>query len=161
MKTLSFCILVIALATASLKVSAQSPAPYGAPITLEQARKIVSAAEAEARRNSWNVVIAVVDPGGHLVLLHRLDNTQFGSVEVARQKAWSAAAFRRSTKAFQDVLAAGGEGLRILKIEGALPAEGGLPIIVDGKVIGAIGVSGVTSQQDNQIAQAGLDSLKK
>jgi glc operon protein GlcG len=139
---------------------AQAPTPYGAPITLAQARKAAAGAEAEARKNNWNVVIAIVDPGGHLVLLHRLDDTQFGSVEVARQKAYSAAAFRRPTKAFEDVLASGGSGARILKVEGAVPSEGGLPIVINGKIVGAIGISGVTAQQDGQIAQAGVDALK-
>jgi uncharacterized protein GlcG (DUF336 family) len=139
---------------------AQQALPYGSAITLEAARKVVAGAEAKAKKEGWNVVIAVVDTGGHLVLLERLDNTQFGSVEVARQKAWSAAAFRRPTKAFQDVVAAGGDGLRILKLEGAVPLEGGVPLVVDGKIVGAIGVSGVTSQQDGQIAQAGVEALK-
>jgi uncharacterized protein GlcG (DUF336 family) len=134
-------------------VSAQTP--YGPPVTLAQARTVAAAAEAVAAENAWNVVIAVVDSGGHLVLLQRMDNTQFGSVEVARQKAWSAAAFRRPTKAFQDVLAAGGDGLRILEIEGAQALEGGVPLVADGKIIGAIGVSGVTGEQDAQIAAAG------
>jgi glc operon protein GlcG len=146
---------------ATLTAGAQTPtAPYGPPITLEQAKKVLAGAEAEARKNNWNVVIAIQDSGGHLVLLQRLDNTQFGSVQIAQQKAYSAVAFRRPTKVFQDGVAAGGEGLRLLKLEGATPVEGGLPIIVDGKVIGAIGVSGVTSQQDNQIAKAGADALK-
>lgn len=135
--------------------------PYGAPITLEQAKKAVAAAEAEARKNNWNVVIAVLDSGGHLVVLQRLDNTQFASVEIAQQKAYSAVAFRRPTKVFQDALAAGGEGLRLLKLSGATPVEGGLPIIVEGRIVGGIGVSGVTSQQDNQIAKAGADALAK
>ena len=141
--------------------NAQTPTtPYGAPINLEQAKKVVAAAEAEARKNSWNVVIAVLDSGGHLVLLQRLDNTQFASVEVAQQKAYSAVAFRRPTKVFQDGVAAGGEGLRLLKLAGATPVEGGLPLIADGKLVGSIGVSGVTSQQDNQIAKAGAVALK-
>jgi glc operon protein GlcG len=152
------CTLVL---FATLTARAQTPtAPYGPPITLEQAKKVLAGAEAEARKNNWNVVIAIQDSGGHLVLLQRLDNTQFGSVQIAQQKAYSAVAFRRPTKVFQDGIAAGGEGLRLLKLEGATPVEGGLPIIVDGKVIGAIGVSGVTSQQDNQIAKAGADALK-
>ncbi len=148
------------LSIVPLATQAQTPTtPYGAPVTLEQARKVVAAAEAEARKNNWNVVIAVLDSGGHLVLLQRLDNTQFASVEIAQQKAYSAVAFRRPTKVFQDALAAGGEGLRLLKLQGATPVEGGLPIIVEGKIIGAIGVSGVTSQQDNQIAKSGADGL--
>ncbi len=141
--------------------AAQTPAmAYGAPINLEQAKKVLAGAEAEARKNSWNVVIAILDSGGHLVLLQRLDNTQFASIEVAQQKAYSAVAFRRPTKVFQDGVAAGGEGLRILKLAGATPVEGGLPLILEGKIVGAIGVSGVTSQQDNQIAKAGADALK-
>lgn len=140
---------------------AQTPTtPYGAPINLEQAKKVLAGAEAEARKNSWNVVIAILDSGGHLVLLQRLDNTQFASIEVAQQKAYSAVAFRRPTKVFQDGVAAGGEGLRLLRLAGATPIEGGLPLIFDGKIVGAIGVSGVTSQQDNQIAKAGADTLK-
>jgi glc operon protein GlcG len=136
------------------------PVPeYGPNITLEQARKVMAAAQAEARTNQWNVVIAIVDAGGHLVMLERMDHTQFGSVEVARQKAWSSAAFRRPTKVFQDILAAGGEGTRILAVQGASPVEGGLPILVDGKIVGAIGVSGVTSQQDGVIALAGVRAL--
>ena len=157
-KWLAGCCLALALAT--LPARAQTPPPYGAPIALEQARKVVAAAEAEARRNGWNVVIAVVDGAGHLVLLERLDNTQVGSVEVARGKAWTSAAFRRPTKAFEDMVAAGGAGLKVLTLQGVVAAEGGLPIVADGKLIGAIGVSGMTSQQDGQIAAAGAAVLK-
>jgi len=156
------CALFLVLASLFVTaVAAQTPTtPYGAPITLDQAKKVLAGAEAEARKNNWNVVIAILDSGGHLVLLQRLDNTQFASVEVAQQKAYSAVAFRRPTKLFQDGVAAGGEGLRILKLAGATPVEGGLPLIFDGKLVGSIGVSGVTSQQDNQIAKAGADALK-
>ena len=157
-KWLAACCVALALATVPAR--AQTPPSYGAPITLEQARKVVAAAEAEARRNGWNVVIAVVDGAGHLVLLERLDNTQVGSVEVARGKAWTSAAFRRPTKAFEDMVAGGGSGLRVLTLPGVVAAEGGLPILVDGKLIGAIGVSGGTSQQDGQIAAAGAAALK-
>ena len=153
-------VMAVALCLAAATVSAQAPPPYGMAITLDQAKKALAGAEAEARKNSWNVVIAVVDPGGHLVALQRMDNVQFGSIEVARQKAFSAAAFRRPTKAFEDVLAGGGAGLRILRVEGASPLEGGMPIVVEGKVVGAIGVSGVTSQQDAQIGKAGADAVK-
>jgi glc operon protein GlcG len=139
----------------------QEPMPYGPTITLEQAKEVVAGAEGEAQRNNWPVVIAIVDTGGNLVMLQRLDNAQFGSLEVARQKAWSAAAFRRPTKVFEEGIAGGGAGLRILALEGATPLEGGIPIAVDGQIVGAIGVSGVTSQQDAQIAQAGIDSLTK
>lgn len=126
-------------------------------LTLEGAKKIAAAAEAEAKKNKWNVVIAIVDEGGYLVYLQRMDDVQTASIEIALKKAQSAAAFRRPTKAFEDQLVGGRAA--ILKLPGAMPFEGGLPVVVDGKVIGAIGVSGVTAQQDGQIAKAGLDAL--
>jgi uncharacterized protein GlcG (DUF336 family) len=159
-KRRTLALLFVAMVLAIVATAQTPTTPYGAPISLEQAKKVVAAAEAEARKNNWNVVIAVLDSGGHLVLLQRLDNTQFASVEVAQQKAYSAVAFRRPTKVFQDGVAAGGEGLRLLKLAGATPVEGGLPLIAEGKLVGSIGVSGVTSQQDNQIAKAGADTLK-
>lgn len=159
-KWLAGCCVALALAALPARAQTPTPPPYGAPIALEQARKVVAAAEAEARRNGWNVVIAVVDGAGHLVLLERLDNTQVGSVEVARGKAWTSAAFRRPTKAFEDMVAAGGAGLKVLTLQGVVAAEGGVPIVLDGKLIGAIGVSGMTSQQDGQIAAAGAAVLK-
>src|SRR2546421_497962 len=122
------------------------PPAYGTPISLEQAKKVMAGAEAEAKKNSWNVAIAIHDSGGNLVMLQRLDGTQFGSTEVAKDKAYSAVAFRRPTKAFQDAIEQGGSNLRPLKLSGASPLEGGIPIVVDGKLIGSIGVSGVTSQ---------------
>ena len=137
------------------------PPAYGTPITLDQAKKALAAAEAEAKKNNWNVVISIVDTSGQLVTMSRLDNTQFGSVEVAREKAYSSVAFRRPTKVFQDAIAKGGENVRLLGLTGASLLEGGIPIVVDGKIVGGIGVSGVTSAQDAQIAQAGIDALKK
>jgi uncharacterized protein GlcG (DUF336 family) len=150
--------VVVFAATAAAQ---QAPPEYGPAITLEQAKKIMAGAEAEAVKNKWNVVITIVDAGGNLVMVHRLDNTQFGSVEVAREKAFSAVAFRRPTKVFQDLVGQGGANLRLLNLTGGSVLEGGIPIIVGGKVIGGIGVSGVTSQQDAQIAQAGIDALAK
>ncbi len=162
MKIIAAVLLVLTTSVLAVHVEAQGPPPpYGAPISLEQAKKVLGGAEAEAKKNNWNVVISVVDPGGQLVAMSRLDNTQFGSIEVAREKAYSAVAFRRPTKAFQDAVAQGGENLRILRLSGASPLEGGIPIVVDGKIIGAVGVSGVTSQQDGQIARAGLEALSK
>ncbi len=129
---------------------------YGPSITLEHARKISAAAQQEARDNGWLMVVAIMDAGGHLVLLERMDGAQFGSVQVAQDKARSAVAFRRPTKAFHDMVAAGGEGLRMLAMSGAVPIDGGLPILVGGAVIGSIGISGGTSAQDGQVAQAAL-----
>ena len=153
--------LVLLFLVATLPVlRAQTDVPYGAPIALADAKKAIVAAQAEAVKNKWNVAIAIVDSGGHLVAFERHDSTQFGSVEVAQEKARTAAAFRRSSKAFQDTVAAGGEGVRILKLPGALPIEGGLPLVMGGRIVGAIGVSGVTSAQDGQIAAAGVAGLK-
>lgn len=140
---------------------AQAQMPqYGANINLEQARKAAVAADAEARKNNWPMAIAVVDTAGQLVYFQRADNTQTASVQVAQDKAVSSAMFRRPSKAFQDVVAGGGAGLRILGLRGASPVEGGIPIVVDGKIIGAIGVSGATSEQDGQCAKAGVDAVK-
>ena len=127
-------------------------------LTLEGAKAIAAAAEAEAVKNKWNVVIAILDETGSPIYLQRMDDTQVGSVEVAMQKAKSAFLFRRPTKAFEDGVAGGRAAL--LRLPGAMPIEGGLPIQVGGQTIGAIGVSGVTSQQDGQIAAAGLAVLK-
>jgi glc operon protein GlcG len=163
MKKVVSLAIVAAIMLSAVVVLAQAPPPppsYGAPITLAQAKKVMAGAEAEADKNKWPVVIAIVDTGGNLVVVHRMDNAQFGSLEVARQKAYSAAAFRRPTKAFQDAVAKGGENMRILRLEGASPLEGGIPIVADGKLIGAIGVSGVTSEQDAQIARAGIEAMK-
>lgn len=132
---------------------------YGANITLEQARKISAAAQLSAQQNGWLMVVAIMDAGGHLVLLERMDGAQFGSVQVAQDKAHSAVAFRRPTKAFHDMVAAGGEGLRMLVMSGAVPIDGGLPIVVGGAIVGGIGISGGTSAQDGQVAQAALAAL--
>lgn len=140
---------------------AQTPIPYGAPLTLAQAKQAMAAAEAEAQKNNFNVVITVVDSGGHPVLVERLDNTAYGSVEVSREKAQGAVAFRRPTKAFQDLIAQGGVHLRLLNLTGdAGVLEGGVPIVAGGKMVGAIGVSGGSSKQDAQVAQAGADVVK-
>lgn len=125
-------------------------------LTLDDARKIAAGAEAEALRNNWPVVIAIVDDGGHLLYLQRLDNTQYGSIQVAIEKARAAIAFRRPTKIWEENIAEG--QMRYLNLPGTLPIEGGLPITVSNQFAGAIGVSGVRSFQDAQIAQAGIDA---
>jgi glc operon protein GlcG len=142
---------------AALSMNANAQLADKKVLTLEGAKKIAAAAEAEARKNNWNVVIAVVDDGGHLVYLQRIDGTQTGSIEVAIQKARTAQAFKRPTKVFEDAIAGGRNAL--IALHGALPLEGGLPIMVGGQLVGAIGVSGVKSTEDGQIAKAGADSL--
>lgn len=133
--------------------------PYGTPITLEQAKKAVAAAEAEATKNNWNMVIIVLDSGANVVMLERMNNAQLGSIEAAKDKAYSAVLYRRPTKVFQDLLAQAGPNLRVLKLSGANPLDGGFPIVVGGKIIGAIGASGAASEQDAQVAKAGADAL--
>jgi uncharacterized protein GlcG (DUF336 family) len=133
---------------------------YGTPITADTAKQVAAPAIAEARKNQWTMAVAIVDPSGDLVYFERMDDTQVGSVDVAIAKARSAARFKRPTKVFQDALAAGGEGLRILALDGAVPVEGGLPLIAGGRIVGAIGMSGGTSAQDGQAAAAGAAALK-
>jgi len=141
-------------------MSPDAPQPYGSPITLEAAKKAAAPALAEAARNNWAMAVAVVDIAGDLVYFEKMDATQVGSVVVAVDKARSAARFKRPTRAFQDMLTSGGEGLRVFRITGAVPVEGGVPIVVDGKIVGAIGVSGGTSAQDGQCARAGVDAVR-
>ncbi len=145
--------------------SAPAPTPppalaYGPPINLQAAKKAMAAAELEAAKNSWAVAIAIVDSGGQLVMLHRLDDVQHASIRIAQGKARTALEFRRDTKALEEAVARGGAGLRLLAVEGVTPLEGGVPIVAAGKIIGAIGVSGVASSQDAQIAQAGAEAAK-
>jgi uncharacterized protein GlcG (DUF336 family) len=139
---------------------AQMPNPYGLPVSLETAKKVAAPAIAEATKNNWTVAVAVVDPAGNLVYFEKMDNTQLGSANVAVDKARTAALFKRPSKAFQDALAAGGDSVRILRLQGVVPVEGGIPLVVEGKIVGAIGVSGATSAQDAQCAKAGADMLK-
>jgi glc operon protein GlcG len=133
--------------------------PYGLSIGIEQAKRVAAAALAPAYANGWTVVIAIVDPAGFLVYLEKMDQTQVGSVQIACDKARSAAIFKRPTKVFQERLARGGDGLLVLRLAGAIPVEGGLPIIVDGKLVGALGVSGGSSAEDEVCAEAGAAAL--
>jgi len=151
---------LLAFAATLFSFAAQAQAPmYGANISLDTARKVSAAAEVEARKNNWNVVIVVVDTGGHTVSLQRLDGTQYASVAVATQKAQSSVAYRRPSKVFEDAVKVGGNP-QLAFLPGAMPVEGGLPLVMDGKIVGAIGVSGVTSAQDGQVAKAGMESVK-
>ncbi len=154
-------LLALTLALGASTALAQSAylTPIGPAVGVETAKKAAAAAIAEARKNGWLMALAVVEPNGTLVYYERMDNVQLGSATVALGKARSAALYKRPTKVFQDALAGGGIGLRILGLEGAVPVEGGLPIIVDGKIVGAIGLSGDTSEHDGQCAAAGLAAI--
>jgi len=135
------------------------PNPYGASVTLENAKKAAAPAVAEAEKNHWNVAVAIVDTSGNLVYYAKMDNTQLGSATVAVDKARTAALFKRPTKAFEDAAATPG-GARVVTLHGVTAIEGGFPLVMDGKIVGAIGVSGGTSAQDAQCAKAGADTLK-
>ncbi len=155
-RRLSGCLIAMLLIVATGQAQVQLPVKK--TLTLEAAKQLVSGVSTVASKNSWTMVTAVVDAGGHLVILERMDNAQTGSIEVAMQKARTAIAFKRSTKTFEDRTLAGRTVL--LGIPGVIPIEGGLPIIVDGQFVGAIGVSGGSSEQDGIAAQAALDAFK-
>ena len=147
-----------ACAQQAAPASAPQRPPYGPAINLDTAKKVAAAAVAEARKNNWNVAVAITDNHGTLVYYEMQDDTQTASATVAIDKARTAAMFRRPTKMFEDGIAGGRNAL--LGMKGALPIEGGIPVVVNGKCVGAVGVSGLTSPQDAQVAQAGLDALK-
>lgn len=159
MKATQQILAIAALCFAAAGASAQQgPLSYGAPITVDAAKKAAAGALAEARKNGWFMALAITDPAGGLVYFEKMDNTQHGSPNIAVGKARSAALFRRPTKVFNDLVNKGNTYL--LGLEGAVPVNGGLPIVVDGRIIGGIGLSGGTGDQDAQCAQAGLDALK-
>jgi glc operon protein GlcG len=152
--------LVFASNAFAQAAAAPPQVPYGLSIGLDAAKKAAAAAIAEARKNNLFMAVAVVDTGGYLVYFEKMDGTQTGSVDLAVEKARASVLFRRPTKFFQDGLAAGGEGLRFLRLTGSIPVDGGNPLVVDGKIVGAVGVSGGTSDQDGRVAKAGADSMK-
>jgi uncharacterized protein GlcG (DUF336 family) len=154
------CAGVLALLAALPAKAQTAPPPYGPPIGIDNARKAMNAAEGEATKNNWAVVIAIIDSGGHIVMLHRRDDVQLSSIELSQGKAKTALMFKRPSKVLDDAISGGGPGLRFLALKDIVPLEGGLPLIIDGKIVGAIGVSGVLSSQDAQIAKAGADALK-
>jgi uncharacterized protein GlcG (DUF336 family) len=159
----SFVITAAAAGTAfALTAQSRAQVPqYGSAINLEQARKAIAAGQVEARKNNWPVAVAIVDNHGFLVAFEKMDDTQTGSVQVAIDKAASAAMYRRPTKVFQDLVASGGVGMRTLNLRGASALEGGLPIVIGGRIIGGVGVSGVASDQDGVVAKAAVDAVAK
>ena len=150
---------VVFSVVAPLTARAQMPNAYGVGISVETARKVAANAAAEGKKNGWNVAVAIVDTAGDLVYFERMDNTQSGSVIVSQEKARTAARFKRPSKAFEEAVAGGRQV--ILSLPGVTPIEGGIPLVIDGKIVGAVGVSGATSPQDAQCAQAGADTLGK
>lgn len=162
MKTYLRMSLVLGVLLATLlsrNAHAQLSNPYGASVPVETARKIAAAAIAEAKKNGWTVAAAIVDTAGDLVFYEKMDNTQIGSAIVSQEKARTAVRFKRPSKAFEDALTGGRQA--ILSLPGVTPLEGGIPIVIDGKIVGAIGVSGATSPQDGQCAAAGIEVIGK
>ena len=162
-KTMVALIIFATIATVARAQTPQAPAPppttpYGSPLGIDVARAAAAAAEAEAKKIGAFEAIAVVDPSGSLVYFERMDNTQYGSVRVAIDKARSAAQFRRPTKVFSDLVVSG--NMALIGLRGAVPLDGGVPLISDGKIIGAIGVSGGSGPQDGQVVKAGADAVK-
>ena len=158
LKILSCAISTAAFALAVGQAGAQQRPSYGQAVNLETAKKIAAASMAEARRNNWNVAVAILDNHGMLIYYEMLDDTQTSSATIAIEKGRTAAMFRRPSKAFEDGIAGGRTA--ILGLPGVTPIDGGLPILVGGKIIDGVGVSGVNSGQDAQIARAGLEALK-
>ncbi len=160
------CAFAGAMVVAAGTVLAQQPAaaptpPYGPAITLDQAKRVMAAAELEAAKNSWQVAITILDSGGNLVMFHKIDNAQLSAVTTSEGKARTALEFKLPSKALDDAIANGGAGMRLLALKDITPLQGGLLILVDGKIIGAIGVSGALSAQDDQVAKTGADALAK
>jgi glc operon protein GlcG len=135
----------------------QLPNLYGDPIGVEAARKAAAAAIAEGKKNNWRIAVAVVDTHGELVFFERMDGTQYGSMHVAEEKARTSARFKRTTKTFEDAVK--GQAVNVLGLPGAVPLEGGLPLLAGDRIVGAIGVSGATSAQDGQCARAAADAI--
>jgi len=152
--------MAVAASIAVISSSALAQQPYGMNVSVDVAKKASAAAVAEARKNNWSTAVAVTDTAGNLVYFERMDNTQAGSINIAIGKARSAAQFKRPTKVFQDLVAKGSEFTYLLGLEGAVVVQGGIPIVQDGKIVGAIGVSGGTGPQDQQVAEAGLAGMK-
>jgi len=153
--------VVPALAQQPQPVPAGATPPYGAPISLDQAKRVMAAAELEAAKNSWQVAIAILDSGGNMVMFHKVDNAQLSAITTSEGKARTALEFKLPSKALDDAIANGGAGMRLLALKDITPLQGGVLVLVDGKIIGAVGVSGALSAQDEQVAKAGADALAK
>ena len=148
---------IMLFAFAATQASAQQRPSYGTPITIDQAKKIAAGVVAECRSNKWNIAVAVVDTHGLLIYFERMEDTQTASSRIAIKKAKAAATYRRTTRAFAEAIAKGGPA--VMTLPGVVASPGGNPVLVDGKVIGAVGVSGVTGDQDEQCAKAGISKL--
>jgi uncharacterized protein GlcG (DUF336 family) len=160
----SVALCAAALATQAIAQAPPAPAPaplpvYGETVNLEQAKKAAGAAMEFAAKNGWAMAITVVGPSGDLVYFQKMDNTQFASIVIAQHKARAAATFRRPTKVFEDRIATPA-GVPAITLDGVIGSEGGIPLVMGGKIVGALGCSGGTGAQDGQTCQAGVDAMK-
>jgi glc operon protein GlcG len=158
---LAFCVLSAFEPALAQQTEASGLPPYGPPITLDQAKRVMAAAELQAVENTWQVAITILDSGGNMVMFHKIDNAQLSAVTVSEGKARTALEFKRPSKDLDDAIARGGAGNRLLALKDITPLEGGMPIVLDGRIVGAIGVSGAVSAQDAQVAKAGADALAR
>lgn len=157
---LMFTFVTFCAAAQNQPAAATTIPMYGESITLEKAKKVVAAAQTFAVGKQWPIAVAIVDTGGNLILLETMDNTQRASIEIAVGKAKTANNFKRPTKMLEEAIAGGGAGLRILAVPGLFPIEGGEPIYANGKIVGAIGVSGMSAAQDGEVVKAALTATK-
>lgn len=166
MRVLSLAIVIVCSALlVDGDARAQQPAPappieYGPTVTLDQARKAADAALTEAKKNNWLMAVAVVGPTGDLVYFAKMDNTQYQAIPLAQHKARAAAVFKRPTKAFEERVSAGGAGIASMTLDGMIASEGGVLIVAEGKIIGAIGASGGSGAQDAVVSTAGINAIK-
>jgi len=166
MRVPSLAIVIVCSALlVGVDARAQQPAPappieYGPTVTLDQARKAADAALAEAKKNNWLMAVAVVGPTGDLVYFAKMDNTQYQAIPLAQHKARAAAVFKRPTKAFEERVSAGGAGIASMTLDGMIASEGGVLIVAEGKIIGAIGASGGSGAQDAVVSTAGVNAIK-
>ena len=159
-RSISFAFLSLFAVLFGGIASAQETPPYGAPISNESAKKVMAAAEKEAMDNGWNVAITILDSGGHVMMSQRFDNTPYGSIRISEAKARAAVEFKNPTKVYHEVIAAGGAGRRLLSVPDAVFLQGGNLIVQDGVIVGSIGTSGATSDQDEQTSMAGAAAVK-
>ena len=158
---LAGALIILAVPAWAQQLESSTLPPYGPPVTLEQAKRAMAAAELEAAQNSLQVAITILDSGGNMVMFHKFDNTQLSAISGAQGKAQTSLQFKRPSKDLDDAIARGGAGMRLLALKDITPLEGGMPLLVDGKIVGAIGVSGAVSAMDAQVAKAAADALLK
>jgi uncharacterized protein GlcG (DUF336 family) len=160
----SIALCAAALATQAVAQAPPAPAAapmaYGETINIETAKKAAAAAAEESKKNNWGMCIAVAGPSGDLVYFERMDLCQFASITISQHKARAAAIFKRPTKVFEDRVASGPAGVAAITLDGVIASEGGIPIIIGGKIVGAMGCSGGTGQQDGMACQAGVNAVK-